>query len=118
MDRTDFVSEFRQLYTDIRNNCHGSIVFDGENLTRADDDDPPWVKPSIKAANRLFDLFGIGANVDLQTAETMIAMMKDMRDSALKCQEINAVPTTNPKADCRPIITIDANGWPSCEWRR
>ena len=112
MDRTDFVSDFRQLYADIRNKCHGSIVFDGENLTRADDDDPPGLKPSIKAANQLFDLFGAG------NAEQMIALMKDMRNMALQCQEMNALPTTNPKGDCRPIITIDQTGWPSCEWRR
>lgn len=113
MTRTDFVSEFRQLYTDIRDECHGSIVWNGDNLTRAADDDPPGLKPSIRAANALFDLYGEGSN-----AEEIISALQQARHDARVCREINAIPTTNPKADCRPIIKIDETGWPLTEWMK
>lgn len=109
MDKAAFLSKFTGLYTDLREQCHATIYYQGVKVAGPGE---------INTSGSMFLGSEILARFDADTCALMLDMLKDIRDSARKCQEVNEVPTTNPKADCTPIITIDNTGVPSCKWRK
>ncbi len=110
--KTDFVSSIKDLYSEIRA-VGGSIIFEGDNRTRTDDDDPPGFKPSVMLAWEMWDRF------DPDTCEYLAQRIREYVKDARFCHEAQKGRFTRDKnARCRPIVEIDELGSPICDWRK
>jgi hypothetical protein len=108
MDEDAFLSKFSDLYNDLRDQYHATVIYDGVTVAGPGD---------LNASGSMFLGSQMFARFDAKTCALMIDMLKDIRNTARQCQEVNKVPTTSPKAKCRPVITIDGSGLPDVDWR-
>lgn len=113
ISKTDFVSRVMELYPQVRQ-AGGSILLDGENRTRANDDDPPGFKPSFLLGQDLYDRAS-----GLADPSVLLDQIDEAIKDAKRCQENQADPMTRyPDAKCRPVISIDEDGNISVDWKR
>ncbi|MBV9775163.1 MAG: hypothetical protein JO040_14515 [Gemmatimonadetes bacterium] len=110
--KTEFVTRIKGLYTDLRE-VGGSLLLDGENRTRAGDTDKEGLKPSVQLAWDLWDRF------DSETRDSLVDRIDFYIRTARLCIEAQQNPMTrDPRAKCRPVITIDEFGSPTCDVER
>jgi hypothetical protein len=112
MTKAEFVTRFSELLTDL-SAIRGFIVLEATSHCGSDWD-AARTKQGAQLAAYFWDRF------DQETNEYLLVRIREYVNDAISCIEAQENPLTRDPANayCRPIVTIDEHGSPTCDWKR
>lgn len=110
MTRAEFVTQFSELLADLKE-VRGSIVLEPASSSGGD-----WDKAGTKQGAQLAAYFW--DRFDRDTNEYLLVRIREYVNDAIFCREAQEQRPDPDHAECRPIVTVDEHGSPTCDWKR